>query len=272
MNKWEYWRRMRRTELGGGWRWRLATDFVASGKRRMPPEFDETTRGFGKYLLLKAQEEGAASRANERYPHFAAAESAWNQPELRAAVQMLVLADVAVDEMGRFLNVAADVLNSIEDVYFDVRMMLSASHWIVEHVIVREADAGRDDLAARMRLAYFLGPDTARALIEARINLPTDPARQLTDAALLLHAKFLQAVEMPLTPEQSIEFIKLFTELRREEQRIQLEREKLAFRMKRWLQRCELHSARSESAQERSQTVDRAVSLRRDLPSAPSVL
>jgi hypothetical protein len=125
-------------------------------------------------------------------------------------------------------------------------------------VIAREADAGRDDVAAQLRMAYFSGPYVAKALIEAKLRLPSEPAQQLADEALLLHAKFVQAAEMPLNAEQSVEFMRLTAEIRRDEQRIQLEREKLAFRMQRWMQRLELAQARRPAAHEESNTaVDR---------------
>lgn len=157
---------------------------------------------------------------------------------------MLVLADVRAAEICDALKVQKSVLQIIESLYFDVRPMLKTAPWIVARVIDREADAGRDEVAAQLRAAYSYGPYVAKKLIEAKLRLPTEPAEQFAIAALLLHAKFVQAAEMPLTSEQSIEFMKLTAEIRRDEKLLELEREKLAFRMQRWAQRLELVQTR----------------------------
>jgi hypothetical protein len=258
----EQWRRWRHTELGADWRLQLARRHVESEKRRMPIDFDSATRSLAEYLQSKEQGDAFSAAADSRSPHIALAESAWAQPELRAAVQMLVLADVAVPEICEQLDLEADVLTTIEDLYFDVRSMLTASHWIVQRVIHREADAGRDDLAAKLRMSYFHGAYAAKALIEARTTLPMDAARQLADAAVLLHAKFLQAVEMPLAPEQTIEFLKLTAEIRRE---------KLTFRMQRWTQRCEMNRARSEKNGDASNSANGKGSTAQDVMTAAEV-
>lgn len=244
MSKWSFWRKMRRMEFGAGWRARLAKQYVESGNRRMPVEFDGITRSFAEYSRLKVLGERAATEAAERFPHFVLAESAWSQPHLRASTQLLLLASIAGSEICELLELEEDVLATIEDIFFDVRAMLSSAPWIVGRVIAPEADAGRDDLAAQMRVAYFHGPYAAKSLIEAKTTLQTDSARQLADASILLHAKLIQALEMPLTPERSLELIRLFTEISRDEKVIQLEREKLAFRTKRWHQRCEMQQMR----------------------------
>lgn len=41
---WELVRRMRRLEIGADWRKRLAEEFAASDKVRLPGEFDAATR------------------------------------------------------------------------------------------------------------------------------------------------------------------------------------------------------------------------------------
>jgi len=249
---WEVWRRMRHTELGADWRWRSAIDFVASGKARMPVEFDAATREAGDFLRRKSQGEQHAADARRKYPFIAMAEAAWSQSELRAALQTLVLGNVPPADICTLLQLEQSVLEVIENLHFDVRPLLTATQWIVTRVISSEADAGRDDVAARLRMAYFGGPYAAKALIEAKLRLPTEPAQRLFDASTLLHAKFVQAIEMPLTPETSIEFIRLNAKILRDEQHLQLEREKLTFRMQRWVQRYELAQTRASEPQVRT--------------------
>ena len=122
--------------------------------------------------------------------------------------------------------------------------MLDSIGWIVTRVIMEEADHGNDDLAARMRLAFFGGPTGARALFDSMARLPDLKVDRLFDVALLLHSKFQQACAMPLSVESSDEFLRLYLEVCVEEKRLDLEKQKLAFRMQRWSQRCELSRAR----------------------------
>lgn len=246
--RWELVRQMRRLELGADWRKRLAEEFASGDKVRMPGEFDAATRQAVDYFRRLLQGERGRAGAGERYPDIATAVAAWEQSELRTAIQMLVLADVPAAEICAQLQMQESVLQVIESLYFDVRPMLKTASWIITKVVNRETDAGRDDAAARLRSAYSYGPYAAKKLIEAKLRLPTEPAEQFAIAAMLLHAKFVQAAEMPLTSEQSIEFMKLTAEIHRDEKLLELEREKLAFRMQRWAQRLEL--AQSQRAAE----------------------
>jgi hypothetical protein len=238
----ETWRQLKRTEFGAAWRKQLVMRFVAGGSPRPPVEFDALMRQAVKYFRRVAR--GASAAAERNDPDLAAAEVLWGQTELRCAVQSLVLANVDAAEICGLLQLESSVLQILEALYWDVRPMLAAEHWIVARVITPEGDAGRDDVAARLRVAYFGGPYAAKSLLEARQRLPSDPSQQLADAALLLHAKAIQATEMPLSPDQSLEYLKLMTEMRHSEQLLQLERRKLAFRQQRWTQRYELALAR----------------------------
>lgn len=245
-------RQMRRTMYGVAWRHQLAVGRAQQDRVRMPAEFDAATRAAADFSRLSAQGESGRAKAHQKYPEIALAEAAWGQPALRSAIQSLVIANVPAAEVCEQLNLQSPVLQAIEDLYFDVRPMLSATSWVVANVIAAEADAGRDDVAAQLRFAFFCGPYVAKALIEARLSLPTESAQQLADAAMLLHAKFVQAAEMPLNPEQSVEFMRLTAEIRRDEQLLQLQRDKLAFRIQRWTQRYELAQARRSEEQEDS--------------------
>lgn len=240
----DMWRQMRRTMHGVDWRNQLAAEQAQSDRVRMPPELDAATRDAADYVRLKARDERGPIKASQKYPEIALAEAAWGQPALRSAIQSLLIANVPAAELCEKLNLQPSVLQVIEDLYFDVRPMLSAPSWIVSKVIGAEADAGRDDVAAQLRVAYFSGAYVAQELIDARLRLPTELAQQLADSATLLHAKFVQASEMPLSPEQAVELMRLVAEIRRDEKLLQLERDKLAFRIQRWTQRYELAQAR----------------------------
>ena len=155
------------------------------------------------------------------------------QSTAACGIQLLLLADCNLKEIAELLNIDAATIRMAEELYFDVRPMLGSSHWIVVMVIRREADSGGDDLAAEMRLAYFGGRQVTLDLLNARAHLPADQAEQLYLAALQLQTKFQTAIDMPLAPDQADKFFKIFAEIQAQEQQIQLDREKLAFRMQR---------------------------------------
>ena len=241
----EIYERMMRMTGGPAWRRSLALEHVAHGTARIPATFDSATRRAAEYFRQQNRGEAGAAQAGKKHPDLKLAEEAWNQAELRAAVQKLVLANVPSSEVCELMQLKPAVLTWIESLWFDVRPALDATYWIVAKVIKTEADAGRDDVAAEMRVAYFYGPLAAKALINSKLHLPSDRSAQAFDAALLLHARFVQASEMPMSPEQNIEFLKVYAEIRHQEQLLQLARQKLTFQMQRWTDRLELVKSRS---------------------------
>ena len=148
----DMWRQMRRTMHGVDWRNQLAAERIECDRVRMPPTFDAPTRAAADFSRLKSMGESGRIRAHQKYPEIALAEAVWGQPELRSAIQSLVIANVPAAEVCEKLNLQSSVLQVIEDLYFDVRPMLSAPSWIVSKVIAVEADAGRDDVAAQLRV------------------------------------------------------------------------------------------------------------------------
>jgi hypothetical protein len=106
--------------------------------------------------------------------------------------------------------------------------------WITTAVIGAEADAVRDDQAARMRVAYFGGPSAARALLDAKGGLPVTRAEQLASATMLLGAKLIEAANKPLSEQQSVEVMRFMAEIQVKEKKLALEREKLMFAIRRW--------------------------------------
>ena len=63
-----------------------------------------------------------------------------------------------------------------EKLFFDVRPALNASDWIMIHVISPEIEVGSPDFAAKLKVAYFGGPNVARAVLEAGTQLPVTVA------------------------------------------------------------------------------------------------
>ncbi|HEX3655952.1 MAG TPA: hypothetical protein VHV55_09105 [Pirellulales bacterium] len=245
------WFEMQHTLRGPAWRYQLATEFANGQGRQACAVSDAAIREAVTFFELWRLGPQGQRRAERRYPHIGGAEELWANSTLRARVQLMLLADCEPSEIAGRLGIPPAVVQAVADLHFDVRGMLQATDWILTSVLLPEGDRGRDDLAAEMRLAYYGGRHAALALIDAKSQLPVDPAGQLYTASLLLHAKVQQALEVPLTAEQAPVFMKLYADVRSEDQRIQLEREKLSFRVQRWAQRLALAQARVDLERER---------------------
>jgi hypothetical protein len=126
------------------------------------------------------------------------------------------------------------IVRTTQDLFFDVREHLDEGLWIATAVIGAEADAGRDDSAARMRVAYYGGPYAARTLLDAKAGLPVTRAEQLASAATLLGAKLIEAANKPLNEQQSVEVMRLMAEMQVKEKELALERERLMFEIRCW--------------------------------------
>jgi len=206
---------MERGRRGPAWRQQSALADVRD--RQHQESLDAPTRRAADFFRMRSRGPHGQLRAERTYADIAGAEAVWADPFLRGPLQLLLLGDCSPAEIVDRLSLDPAVLQAIEDLYFDVRPMLKSGAWIVTKVIMLEADRGHDDLAAQMRLAFYGGPYAAMALIDSKIDMPSEPAERLQAADLLLHAKFIQAIEMPLSPEQFLDFTKLYADLRRDE-------------------------------------------------------
>lgn len=242
-NRKSLWEELQRSRWGAEWRRALAirqaaaTGFAGGG--------DALVRRYVRYLRLRGQGAAAEFRAAELHPDFAAADALWENFAARLPIQLLLLGGCSAREIRRRLDLAVGTLRAIEALRFDVRPLLGTPAAIVAQVIAPEADAGRDAEAAQMRTAYFGGPFAALALVESKHRLPGTEAERLADAAIVLHAKFVQVSEMPLRSAQATTWLESYLLIRQEEARLQLERDKLSFRMQRWRERLDLERRRT---------------------------
>lgn len=240
------WEQFQRARGGVDWRRRLAVSHAS--RNDVSGSTDAVIRRYAKYLQLRRHSSAGERRAVQLYPVFAAADVRWENLESRLPLQLLLLGGCAPRAIRRCLSLSVRVLRVIEEFHFDVRPLLGVSSAVVAHVIAREADAGRDGSAAQMRLAYFGGAAAATALVESKLRLPVGEPERFADAAILLHAKFIQASEMELLPDQATSWMEAYVRIRQEEERLRLERDKLAFRMQRWNERLELERRRRAPA------------------------
>ena len=241
---------MERWFRGADWRYQAAVAAARSGRNLRSGGLDELTRRAADFFRLRAQSYQGFELAAINHPDIAAAEKVWANPTVSEHMQLLVLGNCPVGEIAERLDLVESVVALVEDLYFDVRPALEQPIWI-SGVIAEIADRGHDDLAARMRMCYFGGSDAARALLNARTGLPVTAVARLAAASILLHSKLMQAAEMPLDQNQTLEFRELASEIHIEEQRLQFEREKLTARMLRWGQHRELARARIDLERQR---------------------
>lgn len=113
------------TMHGARWRSCLANDEALRGLPRVPQDFDDITRQAVGYYPLIAQGENGEQKAKQAYPEIALAEAAWDHPALRSAIQVLVIANVAVAEICEKLDLSPAVLNIVEALFFDVRPVVA---------------------------------------------------------------------------------------------------------------------------------------------------
>ena len=75
---------------------------------------------------------------------------------------IMTMADMAAEEMVNRLTIPRSAIELWEALNFDVRDLRRAVAWIAAEVIRPEQNAGRTQLAARLKLALMAGPVAAR--------------------------------------------------------------------------------------------------------------
>jgi hypothetical protein len=146
--------------------------------------------------------------------------------------------------MAQHLAVDPAVIAVAESLFFDVREMLQTTVWIHTMVVMRLANEGDADLAAKLKTAFYGGPAVAKALCGGEMIVPKDQADRLFAQELLLHAKFTAAIEFPLSDEQNLEFLKLFVNYKLQMEKLKQRREAFAHRCQEDVRRYELRKQR----------------------------
>ncbi len=198
-----------RTMLGPSWRRKLALSLCAkstrsserSGPTGSPRRHDDAAvREYRDYLEYAARQGIAAARV--KFPLVAQAKDLEQDAARREAAMIMVLADIAPEEMGDRLAIPRAAIELWEALNLDVRDLRHAVAWISARVISPEQKAGRTQLAARLKLALMAGPEAARALVSCELCGPIDEAERLFQRDLKLHAKLDEATDLPLRSER----------------------------------------------------------------------
>jgi len=209
------------------------------------PTWGEENKGAAFRTITRS---GALARVEHRVA------SADANPELCEQLQLMVLANMEVDEIHQRLGLPVVAIQAWEAIFFDAREMRQSSSWVEAHVIGKETRAGNHYLASRMRLAIAAGPVAGRAMLDADVELPLDEAARLYRRTLKLHLKFDQALNMPLDSERSrLRLIEMVRSSKLEGQRIELARERLALRCQALHDRHQGDKLRLELAKKRAE-------------------
>jgi len=83
-------------------------------------------------------------------------------------LQILALGGCGQADMAAQLGLDEATVVAAERLFFDVRPALAARGWVACAVIRPEEKAGRTDLAARLRMAYFGGPLVTHLIVVPR--------------------------------------------------------------------------------------------------------
>lgn len=214
---------------GPMWRYLLAEQYAGSKAGSIPDELDQLTKATTDYLRLCQLAGSGPDWAAQKYPLIAAAFEFIQNEKVVERFKLSILGDLPLAEIAERLGVNEDVLATAETLFFDLTGMRHAATWMVCHVFIPETKAGDPDLAARMKIAFHRGRAGARAVLDARDDLPMEEAQRLMDQEILLHSKVQAALQFELTEENSLEYLKLFTSYDIARKKLEFEREKFRY-------------------------------------------
>ena len=218
-----------RAMRGPSWRWRVAEELsVGDCSGRCGPA-DALTRSAAEFLSLSNSTETAMQAdAAKRFPKIGRA-VALSVDDIRAGeLKILSLGGCPCSEIAARFGVSKETVECFEKLFFDVRPMLSHTSWVYCSVIRSESEAGAHDLASKLRVAFSGGPELARRMLNAQIDIPADEADQIIGREMLLHAKLCAALDMPLSNEDAIAYVETYIDYQKHKEVLALEREKLA--------------------------------------------
>ena len=139
--------------------------------------------------------------------------------------------------------------------FFDVAPQLEADDWVLCAVIAREEHEGNTDLATHLRLAFFGGPLVAQTIVDAPERLPAVEVERLRNQSLMLYAKAMKALAVPLRGSKSVlAYLKMYMDWRCKSQKIELAREKFRHRCEQELRRAPTTEPPAETTTEEPTT------------------
>jgi hypothetical protein len=242
----------RRSQDGPSWRWNLAGEEIHGRPGSCLRRFGQSVLDVHHYRTLSDHSPIGRKQALALYPSIAAAEDLNGDVAKTGLIKVGVLGELPLDEISRQLKVDVTVLKMWEMMFYDIRGLRSASAWINTHVILPELEAGRADLAARLRFVSAVGTRAAEAILKADTRLPIAEGQRLFERQLKLHLKFEAAAEMTPNDNRSrLFFMRQHGMLIFEKKRLEFAREKLGKKCVEALDRHKLAMIRAEITLER---------------------
>lgn len=228
---------------GADWRWRLA-EKIAAGDGPRPGDLeyraslhDSLVRQAAAFWRLQSQ--GAESLLLH-HGAGAVAEAFELEQKIDTSdlLKLYVLAGAPVEHIAEKCAISTELLTLWEQLFFDVRQLLTRLS-VVAHVVVQRAiHEGRQALAARMKLARAGGVVMVDVLQRIDCSRYLSEAEKLYDLQIRLDVKANEALLLPIANEsQRVRFAENYLKHKQATER-------LAFARERFLKKCEIEIAR----------------------------
>ncbi len=235
------WLDMNHSLKGPSFRWQLADKHCTmSRKSELWTWLDKPTQQAIKYLREMRRDNHGSGGARERFPIVAAALELRQDEKALETLKLSILGGLPSAEISSRMNIDQTVQETTELLFFDIRGKREATSWMTCRVFMPAAKDGDVDLAAKMKIAFFGGPVMARAVLDARDNLPFGDAQRLVDQEVLIHGKLQAAMEFRLSEATAPQFLKTYLNY-------DLARQKLDFAREKFQHKCELEQRKHEA-------------------------
>jgi hypothetical protein len=229
---------------GPDWRWKAAARQVDADA---PSDVDQDVRDAAHYL---AAFDADGEEAANSFPLVAAACAAWQLAAVRRAILLGALADCPVERVAQRLALDAPVVELIERLFCEVRPRRQASDWIHVHVLAPLLREGEAERVVECRASLFGGAAVAEAILNGDGSVSWRRAEGLGATEDRLRLKLAAALEMPLTPANSLQFVRLTLDYDAKMQALELAKQRFAHT-------CEAAQQKRQQAQERQAAAER---------------
>ena len=235
-------------------RWETAEGLPPGRFDRLVQRSDELVQASHHFRQMVKHGATGVERAGATYPEVAAAVALEEDPEKLEKLKVTVLGQLPPVEVARRPDVDEAVLKTWKALFYDIDVKngRNAIGWIAAHVIEPELDAGRSELAAKLKLVASTGSVGARAVLDVGLRAPVTAGEHLFQRRLRLHLKCDQALTMTEGPQYDFRFVRLHLNLKMQEHRLRVAEAKLAERCGAALRKHELAKIRLEADLERA--------------------
>ncbi len=246
---------LRHCQEGPAWRSKVVDELLVEHSDRLLQACDEHVRRLYDYRRLCLRGPAGQEEAKALYPSVAGAGDVNRDQAKTAQLKIAMLGGLDGAEMAERFALTEAILREWELAFFDVRSVpAEAVAWIHLQVVKPEKNAGREDLAARLKLVASVGAVAARAVLDADSRLPPGVGERLFDERLRLNLKFLAAADMPIrSNREKMFFIKAHAAILAREERLRLAQRRLEEQCQRAREKHELAKLRLEMARERAE-------------------